>query len=164
MTINGGMAMRAWYDIFSFDRGGPVDEQGIRDSGEIAAELIRREQERGISADRIVLAGFSQGGAMALHVGHRYDKRLAGIMVLSAYEVLEGTRASEGQAANAETPMLFCHGSVDDVVAMRRGKQAHAAYATDGRDVRWHDFPMAHQVTMEEIGVIKRWLRERIEG
>lgn len=101
---------------------------------------------------------------MALHVGHRYAKRLAGIMVLSAYEVLEGTRASEGHAANADTPMLFCHGSVDDVVAMQRGKQAHAAYASPGRDVRWHDFPMAHQVSMEEIAVIKRWLGERLAG
>lgn len=165
VTINSGHVMPAWYDITSLSPGPNREpEADIREaSAQVMAWLARIEAE-GVPPERTVLAGFSQGGAMALHVGHRYDKRLAGIMVLSAYEVLEGTRASEGQAANAETPMLFCHGSVDDVVAMRRGKQAHAAYATDGRDVRWHDFPMAHQVSMEEIGVIKRWLRERIEG
>ena len=95
---------------------------------------------------------------MALHVGHRYKHRLAGIMVLSAYALLEESLASEGSAENADTPMLFCHGTIDEVVATSRGRHAHDLFAKDERPVEWHDFPIGHQVSMEEIAVIKRWM------
>ena len=162
VTINGGMAMRAWYDIFSFDRGGRVDEQGIRDSGEIAAGLIRREQERGIAANRIVLAGFSQGGAIALHAALRHPEKLAGLMALSTYLPLSSSLDAEvvnnPAAVNREIPIFMAHGTFDPVLPMQMGSDSRDLLVDRGFDVEWREYPMAHAVCAEEIAHIRNWL------
>jgi len=167
VTINGGMSMRAWYDIFSLDRDGPVDEAGIRASGEILNELVRRERERGVEADRIVVAGFSQGGAIALHAALRYPERLAGLMALSAYLPLSGSFDAEvvanDDAVNGEIPIFMAHGSFDPVLPMHLGSDSASFLSEAGFAVEWHDYPMAHAVCAEEIVHIGDWLR-RVYG
>ena len=162
VTINMGLIMPAWYDIRSL--GGPrdEDERGIRDSQRLIEALVAREIQRGVPAARLVLAGFSQGGAMALHVGLRYPEKLAGIMVLSAYEVLPETRAAEASPANHDTPALVCHGTYDPMVPLLGGQAACEALEANGRAVVWHEFPMEHQLCLEEIEVVARWLGERL--
>jgi phospholipase/carboxylesterase len=125
--------------------------------------LLERERERGLPSSRTVLAGFSQGAAMALFTGVRHAQTLAGIMVLSGYELLEDTREKEQAEVNRTTPMLFGHGRYDPLVPLERGRAAYEAYATAGRDARWHEFAIEHQVSMEEIEVVGAWLRERLE-
>jgi phospholipase/carboxylesterase len=163
VTINGGAVMRAWYDIIELGGSlrGKEDEAGIRDSADRVRALLRRENARGVPAGRIVLAGFSQGGAMALHVAHRYPEALLGIMVLSAYEVLSGSREAEAAPANARTPLLACHGTLDPMVPFWAGRKTYEAYAAPERPARWHAFPIGHAVCPEEIEVIRDWLRER---
>lgn len=162
VTINGGMAMRAWYDIYSLERGGAVDEQGIRDSGEIANALIRRERERGIAADRIVLAGFSQGGAIALHAGLRYPESLAGLMALSTYLPLASSLDAEvvdnPAAANNRIPVFMAHGSFDPVLPMQMGVDSRELLRDRGFEIEWHEYPMAHAVCPEEIAHLRDWL------
>lgn len=163
VTINGGFVMRAWYDILALDFSGVREsERHIRESAEQISALIERERLRGIPSERIALVGFSQGGAMALHVGVRERERLAGIAVLSGYLVLGGnTLPEERSAANSTTPMLFCHGSKDPVVPVFLGKAAHDQLkALDPeRPLEWHDYPMGHEVCPEELTVIAKWLR-----
>lgn len=159
VTINGGMSMRAWYDIVSFDRQSPQDETGIRRTDAAISELIRRENSRGIPTDRIVLAGFSQGGAIALFSGLRYREPLAGIMGLSCYLLLESHFESERQAANQATPVFLAHGSQDPVVDIRAGLIARHALEGAGYRVEWHDYPMPHAVCQPEIADIAAWLR-----
>jgi phospholipase/carboxylesterase len=162
VTINGGYVMPAWYDITRMDPGpGREPPEDIRHAHEQVVAWLRRLEADGIPPERTVLAGFSQGGAMALHTGHRYDRPLAGILVLSAYLLLEEHLASEGHPANAQTDLLFCHGEQDDVVPLVRGRAAHDALATGERNVEWASYPMGHQVVMEEIERIGRWLRAR---
>ena len=159
VTVNMGLIMPAWYDIRSL--GGALrdeDEAGIRASAGLVTNLIRRENERGVPSDRIVLAGFSQGGALALFTGVRHEETLAGLMVLSAYEVLPGTREDEASEANRVTPLLLCHGDQDPVVPVQLGRAAFDTYATGGRSATKHEFPMPHAVCDEEIGVIRDWL------
>jgi phospholipase/carboxylesterase len=160
VTLNMGLIMPAWYDILSLG-GGVDDERGIRDSARHVEALLEREQERGVAVNRIVIAGFSQGGAIALHAGTRYAKTLAGIMLLSGYEVLADTREAEASAANRATPLLGCHGSLDPMVSLARGRAAYDAHAA-GRPAAWHAFPMAHAVCLDEIHVIGAWLAERL--
>jgi phospholipase/carboxylesterase len=162
VTLNGGMSMRAWYDIFSLDRDGPVDEEGIRASGEILNDLIQREQDRGIAADRIVVAGFSQGGAIALHVALRYPQRLAGLMALSTYLPLMSSFDAEvvhnEEAANQDISILMAHGSFDPVLPMQMGTTSAELMTKAGFNIEWHDYPMAHAVCGEEIAHIRDWL------
>jgi phospholipase/carboxylesterase len=162
VTINGGMSMRAWYDIFSLDRDGPVDEDGIRRSGVILDGLIRREQERGIDARRIVVAGFSQGGAIAIHSALRFPDRLAGLMALSTYLPLHGYLAAEvldnEAAANKDLPIFMAHGSFDPVLPFQMGRSSADLLIESGFNVEWHDYPMAHAVCAEEIDDIRQWL------
>ena len=162
VTLNGGMSMRAWYDIFSLDRDGPVDEEGIRASGEILNDLIQREQERGIAANRIVVAGFSQGGAIALHAALRYPQRLAGLMALSTYLPLISSFDDEvvrnEDAANVDISIFMAHGSFDPVLPMQMGTASAELLTKAGFDVEWHDYPMAHAVCGEEIAHIRDWL------
>ncbi len=162
VTINGGMAMRAWYDIFSLDRDGPVDEEGIRASGEILDGLIGRELERGMVADRIVVAGFSQGGAIALHAALRYPQRLAGLMALSTYLPLMGSFDAEvvrnKDAANRDIPIFMAHGSFDPVLPMQMGASSAELLTGAGFNIEWHDYPIAHAVCGEEIEHIRDWL------
>jgi phospholipase/carboxylesterase len=159
VTINGGMSMRAWYDILAFDRQTPQDESGIRASDAAVRNLIQRENSRGIPTERIVLAGFSQGGAISLFSGVRYPERLAGIMGLSCYLLLESRFADERSPANQSTPVFLGHGSQDPVVDVRSGLQARQLLETAGYPVEWHSYPMAHSVSVPEIADIAAWLR-----
>ena len=159
VTLNGGYAMRAWYDIASLERRGPEDESGIRVSQASIETLIRRENARGIAAERIVLAGFSQGGAMALFTGTRYPHKLAGIMGLSCYLLLGERFAGERGAANQATPILLAHGTQDPIVAPVLGEQARATLEAAGYPVEWHAYAMPHSVCPQEIADIAQWLR-----
>jgi phospholipase/carboxylesterase len=162
VTINGGMVMPAWYDIVSLGGPGPGERApDVRHAARLIEALLEREERRGMPSSRIVLAGFSQGAAMALHVGIRYPRSLLGIMVLSGYEVLPDGREAETSAANKTTPMLFCHGTQDPLVAVERGRQAYRAHAHPERKAEWHEFPIGHEVSPPEIEAIRRWLAGR---
>jgi phospholipase/carboxylesterase len=162
VTVNGGLLMPAWYDIVSLM--GPTGgerEAHVRESAELVEALLARERSRGVPPERTVLAGFSQGAAMALFTGTRHAHPLAGLMMLSGYEVLPATREAEASPANAATPMLFAHGSYDPMVPLARGRAAHQAYSA-GREAVWHEYPMAHQVCEPEIADIREWLSARL--
>lgn len=156
VTLNGGMAMRAWYDILTLDRNGLQDEAGIRDSAALLEQWIAREQERGIAANRIVVAGFSQGGAIALHAGLRATRTLAGIMALSTYLPLQDVFAEE--VAPSDVPIFMAHGALDPVLPMALGRESADLLIASGYNVEWHDYPMAHSVCLEEINAIRNWL------
>jgi len=158
VTINGGMAMRAWYDILGFDRRAREDAAGIRASAAAVTELVDREIERGMSSDRIVLAGFSQGGAIALHTALREPRPLGGVLALSTYLPLAATLASERSAANARLPLFMAHGTDDGVLPLQLAETSRGALEALGYAVEWHAYPMAHSVCMEEIGAIGAWL------
>jgi phospholipase/carboxylesterase len=160
VTINGGMPMRAWYDILGFDRGIPQDTAGIRASAAEAAELISRENQRGIPTKRIVLGGFSQGGAISLFAGPRYPEKLAGIMGLSCYLLLEDLLPAERTRVNYQTPIFLAHGTQDPVVDVRRGTEARQLLEAGGYPVEWHAYPMPHSVCPQEIEDIAAWLRK----
>lgn len=162
VTINGGMTMRAWYDILTLERGGPQDEAGIRESGHLLELLIEREHERDIPHDKIVLAGFSQGGAIALHTALRYPHRLAGLMALSTWLPLQDSFDTEvvgnTRAQSQELPVFMAHGSSDPMLPMALGQQSCETLEKAGYAVEWHDYPMAHAVCAEEIVDIRNWL------
>jgi phospholipase/carboxylesterase len=159
VTLNGGFAMRAWYDIVSLERMGPQDEAGIRVSQATVEALIRRENARGIATSRIVLAGFSQGGAVALFAGTRYGEKLAGIMGLSCYLPLAGRLPAERSSANLATPIFLGHGLEDPIVAPILGEQARRTLEAAGYPVEWHSYPMPHSVCPQEVADIGQWLR-----
>jgi len=161
VTVNQGMAMRAWYDILSLDRLTVEDETGIRESQAAVEALIEAEIARGIPAARIVLAGFSQGGAIALQTGLRFRQQLAGIMVLSAYLPLRAQLAAERAEVNAATPIFMAHGSYDPVLPEALAVDSLRVLEASGYTVEWHSYPMAHMVCAEEIQDISRWLAAR---
>jgi len=154
VTINQGMRMRAWYDILQLG-GGPEDEAGLRASQKLTEELIRAQ---GLPAERIVLAGFSQGGAIVLLTGLRYPERLAGVMALSTYLPLAGTLAAERSAANRETPIFMAHGRYDDLIPMQRAQASREHLQKLGYAVEWHDYPMPHSVCAPEIADLSSFL------
>ncbi len=162
VTINGGMSMRAWYDILTLDRDGPADAAGVRESAAILEGLVQREQERGIDASKIVIAGFSQGGAIALHTALRSRQPLAGLMALSTYLPLANCFAEEvvntEGVGHLELPIFMAHGRLDPVLPMDLGRESADLLIASGFDVEWHDYPMAHAVCAEEIDDIRRWL------
>jgi phospholipase/carboxylesterase len=158
VTINGGMRMPAWYDIVGADLAKREDEAGLRASRDAIEVLLAREKERGIPAERIVIAGFSQGCAMALLTGLRHAERLAGIVALSGYLPLAATTAAERHPANANTPIFMGHGQQDGVVVLSRATASHDVLRTLGYNVDWHEYPMAHSVCMEEIADLNQWL------
>jgi phospholipase/carboxylesterase len=162
VTINGGMTMRAWYDILTLERGGPQDEAGIRESVRMLEKLIEREHERGIPSNKIVLAGFSQGGAIALHTAMRYPQRLAGLMALSTWLPLQDSFDKEvlgnTDAQSQELPIFMAHGSFDPMLPMALGQHSRDTLEKAGYTVEWHDYPMAHAVCAEEIADIRNWL------
>lgn len=158
VTVNGGYAMHAWYDILGVGPGGSEDENGIRDSADRVRRLLEREVARGIPARQIVLAGFSQGGVIALHVGLRFPQRLAGVMALSTYLALKGTVVAESHKANTDVPIFMAHGTLDTVIPLSRGHDARDCLVGRGYPVEWHDYPMAHQVCGEEVQAIGAWL------
>ena len=162
VTLNGGYAMRAWYDITAIDRRAPEDESGIRASQAAIETLIRRENARGIASARIVLAGFSQGGAMALFTGTRYAEPLAGIMGLSCYQVLAKRFDTERVAANQSTPVFLAHGMQDPVVPPQLGEEACRQLKATGYAVEWHTYSMPHAVCPQEVADIGAWLRRAL--
>lgn len=158
VTINGGYAMRAWYDILGGDLVQREDEAGLRRSLAQLEALIEREKARGVPASRIVLAGFSQGCAMALLTGLRHAERLGGIVGMSGYLPLAASTAAERHAANRSTPIFLAHGRMDPVVPLQRALASREALEALGYPVEWHEYPMAHSVCMEEIADLNRWL------
>ena len=158
VTINGGHRMRAWYDILGADLVQREDEAGLRSSLAQVEALIQREKSRGIPAGRIVLAGFSQGCAMALLTGLRHGEKLGGIVGMSGYLPLAATTRAERHAANAATPIFLAHGRMDPVVPLARAVASRDALEALGYMVEWHEYPMGHSVCMEEIGDLNRWL------
>jgi phospholipase/carboxylesterase len=166
VTINGGFVMRAWYDILSLDFTGVREsEADIRQSQAEVDALIQREIERGVPSHKIVLVGFSQGGAVALHVGLRFPETLAGIVVLSAYMLMGDRVAAEQSAANMGTPILMAHGREDPIVPIWLGKAAHDQVAAlqPARAIQWFDYRMQHAVCPEELAEIARFLHERLD-
>lgn len=162
VTINGGMSMRAWYDVMSLDRSGPQDEAGIRESSGILLRLIEREHDRGVAYDRIVLAGFSQGGAIAMHTAMRFPHKLAGLMALSSWMPLESTIDEEvmknTDSQPRDLPVLMAHGSFDPMLPLAAGQHARELMEAAGFSVQWHEYPMAHAVCAEEVAEIRNWL------
>lgn len=163
VTINGGAEMRAWYDIVALQRGAHEDEAGIRESAAAVAALIRREAERGIPAHRVVLAGFSQGGAVALHAGLRYPEKLAGIIGLPTYLPLRAA-AGEFHAANRETPIFMAHGTLDPMVPTVLGEESASFLAESGYTVEFKSYVMPHSVCPEEVEDIRRWMGRTLRG
>lgn len=159
VTVNNGMRMRAWYDVLSMDLPRQEDPDGVYASEQAIHALLEREKQRGISTDRIVLAGFSQGGAMALHTGLRYPEPLAGILALSCYIPLAGRLNSERRSANQTTPIFLAHGDYDAVIPMRYGQQSAETLERLGYRVEWSDYGMGHEVCWEEIRDIAAWLQ-----
>lgn len=158
VTLNGGMAMRAWYDIKSLDRNGLVDEAGIRASQARIEALIAEERDAGIASYKIVIAGFSQGGAIALQTALRHKDRLAGLMPLSTYLPLHSSLEAEAGQSNKNIPILMCHGAHDPVLPLQLGEMGRDQLIASGYSVDWHSYPMAHEVCMEEIRDIGNWL------
>jgi phospholipase/carboxylesterase len=158
VTINNGMVMRAWYDVHLDGPDRQPDERGIRASQKQVEALIAREKGRGVPAARIVLGGFSQGGAMALQAGLRYPERLAGLMALSCYLPLADRVAAEVSAANRDAPIFMAHGTGDPMIPLARARRAHEILAGLGYRVEWHEYPMAHSVCDAEIRDIGAWL------
>jgi phospholipase/carboxylesterase len=161
VTINGGNVMRAWYDIAMTDIARLPDERGIRESQAQVNALIAREESRGVPADRIVLAGFSQGGAIALQAALRHPKKLAGVMALSTYLTLADTLAAEASPANRDTPILMAHGTQDPVVPLKLAASSRDKLVELGWKVEWREYPMPHSVCMEEVEEIAGWLADR---
>ena len=160
VTVNGGYVMPAWYDIYAPDLVKRQDEAGILTSEKAIQALITREVARGIPAERIVLAGFSQGCAMALHTGLRYPQKLAGIIALSGYLPLADQFAAERHNANARTPIFMAHGSQDPVVVPARGEASRDLLTRLGYSVEWHSYPMPHSVHPQEVADIARFLTQ----
>ena len=152
VTINQGMRMRAWYDIFQFG-GGPEDDAGVRESQKLVEGLIRKEQGR-----KIVLAGFSQGGAIVLQTALRHPERLAGVMALSTYLPLSATLENERHKANHDVPIFMAHGKFDDIIPIDKAKRSREILEKLGYPVTWKEYPMPHSVCAEEIADLSRFL------
>ncbi|HEY9183114.1 MAG TPA: alpha/beta hydrolase-fold protein [Gammaproteobacteria bacterium] len=159
VTINGGMVMRAWYDVLSADLERRADERGVRASQRLVEALLERESSRGIPAGRIVLAGFSQGGAIALQTGLRHPEPLAGVLALSCYVPLAASLEAERTDANRGVPIFLAHGVDDEIVPVGAGRRSRELLARLGYNVEWHEYAMPHSVCMEEIGDLGAWLR-----
>ena len=159
VTINAGMRMRAWYDVKSFERTAVEDIVGFRDTEGQIRELIGREASRGIAANRIVLAGFSQGGAACLYTAPRFTERLAGVMALSCYLPLRDSLAAERAAGNDATPIFMAHGLHDAVLPVQMGVQSRDLLRTLGYSIEWHQYPMAHSLCADEVADIRAFLQ-----
>jgi phospholipase/carboxylesterase len=161
VTLNMGMRMRAWYDIKTLTAEGRADEEGLRESVAVLERFIAAERAGGIASSRIVIAGFSQGAAVALHAALRHAKPLAGILALSSYLPLQALLAAELSEANRATPILMCHGQQDPVLPLALGVMACNWLRASGYRVEWKEYPMQHQVCLPEIQDIATWLRAR---
>jgi phospholipase/carboxylesterase len=161
VTINQGHVMRAWYDVRALAGVRREDEAGVRQSARQVEALLARERERGIAPRRIVIAGFSQGGAMALHVGVRYPDRLAGILALSCYLPLADALDAERSQANRDVPIFWAHGLHDPMIPLAMAEQGREQVAARAYQIEWHQYPIPHSVSAEEIADVARWL-ERV--
>ena len=168
ISINNGQRMPGWYDItLSELQDGPArkaDEAGVRESQEFINALIAREATRGIASDKIVVAGFSQGGAIALQTGLRHPQPLAGVMALSTYLPLENSLAAERTLANANIPILMAHGTQDPLVPLALARLSKSKIEAQGYQVEWREYPMQHSVCMEEVTDIGAWLVKRFRS
>jgi len=162
VTLNGGMPMRAWYDIYSLNRGARQDEAGTRASSATLLRFIDQQIAAGIPPKRIVIAGFSQGGAIALHTAVRLSTPLAGVMALSTYLPLDQTVPDETTSAGKATPILMCHGEFDNVLPLSMGADSRDGLRGWGFEVEWHDYPMMHAVCPQEIDDISTWLGKQL--
>ncbi len=162
ITINGGMSMRAWYDISGQEIAQRQDEVGIRASIVLLDELIEREVTRGVASENILLAGFSQGGAIVLSGGIRHARKLGGIIALSTYLPMAEKTDAEVAAANRNTPLFMAHGKLDPTISHALGEMSREYLLQRGYAVEWHSYPMAHQVCAEEIADLKHWIGGRL--
>lgn len=162
VTINNGYVMRAWYDIAGGVRGVVEDEAGIRESQSVVCGIVEQQIAAGIAARRIVIAGFSQGGAIALQTALRYPQRLAGVLALSTYLPLRNSLAAEAAQANRDLPILICHGTRDGVLPIDMGTTTRDVLAGLGYPVEWKSYAMEHSVCPEEIDDISAWLQARL--
>ena len=162
VTINQGYVMPAWYDVLGLDLTARQDAMGLRHSAVRVADLVTREIARGVPARRIVLAGFSQGGAVALHAALRYPQRLAGVLALSTYLPLADTVAEEMDPVQQGLPVFVGHGDRDEVIPLAVGARSRDQLAALGCAVEWHGYPMAHGVSLEEVADIRGWLTRQL--
>ncbi len=170
VTLNGGFVMRAWYDVYAaapaggldLESGRKQDEAGIRASQAELEKLIAQEKQRGIKAENIYLAGFSQGGAIVLHTGLRHAERLGGLLGLSTYLPLSSTLAQEAGSAARQTPIFMAHGMNDPIIPYPLGRASAQQLTDGGYALEWHEYPMPHSVCQEEIADIERWLQEQL--
>lgn len=162
VTINGSMPMRAWYDIVGMEIAQRQDERGMRESVAELEELVAREVARGVASDKILLAGFSQGGAIALACGLRHVHKLGGVIALSTYLPMAEKTAAEAAAANRATPIFFAHGTADPVVPLLLGEMSRNHLQGLGYAIEWHAYPMAHQVCAAEIADLRRFIGARL--
>lgn len=160
VTLNNGYEMRAWYDIIGLNAASPQDAAGIQASQLRIEAMIQRVIDRGIPAHRIALAGFSQGGAMALHTALRYPSTLAGVLALSTYLPLKASLTEEKHAANQHTPIFMAHGRFDEVITLETCLQSREVLTEAQYSVAWHEYPMAHSVMPEEIEDIHEFLQK----
>lgn len=160
VTVNNGYEMPAWYDVYGFDRTSKQDELGIRRSESQLAQLIEAELTRGVASKNIVLAGFSQGGAIALHTALRYQQPLAGVMVLSSYLPIAEFIAEEKSDANAQLPIFIAHGDDDHILPLVAAELTREYLQAHNYSIDWHIYPMAHTVCYEEIRDISAWLQK----
>lgn len=158
VSINNGFVMPAWYDIGDIDLNRRHDQVGVRRSAAAVTRLIEREIERGVPSSRIVIAGFSQGGAISLFTALRHPERLAGVIGLSTYMVLGDSLVAEASEANRDLPILMCHGTLDPMVGVSRGRSSRDALKAAGFAVDWHEYRMQHEVVMEEITLVGEFL------
>jgi phospholipase/carboxylesterase len=164
VTINNGFQMRAWYDISQPDISRVPDEGGIRESQASVEALVARERERGIASERIILAGFSQGGAIALQAGLRHARKLGGIVALSTYLPLETSLDAEASPANQATPIFMAHGTQDPIIALQLAERSRDTLQRRGYQVEWHTYPMPHAVCAEEIEALGGFLSRILGG
>ena len=159
VTINNGYEMRAWYDIIGIDNRSAEDFAGIKASAEAIGDLIRAENKRGIATERIAIAGFSQGGAMALHIATRYPEKFAGVIALSCYLPLARELATARNPANQSTPIFMAHGIQDPVVPYPLGEDSRHVLEAAGYPVEWHSYPMPHALCEPEVADLRAWLQ-----
>jgi phospholipase/carboxylesterase len=162
VTINGGMMMRAWYDVLTLEGVRQEDEAGIRESARRVEGLIGAEVARGVAPARVILAGFSQGGAVALHVGLRHSARLGGLLALSAYLPLAHAVAAEASPAGRETAVFLAHGTQDDLIPVARARLGREDLAALGSPVEYHEYPIGHTVSDAEVRDLAAWLARRV--
>ena len=164
VTINAGMVMRAWYDILALEGPNNIELNHLFDSADALEALIHNEMDRGMPSERILLAGFSQGGAVALHTGLRYDRKLAGILALSCYLPTADTLAEELSDVNRAIPLMMAHGIMDPLIPVARSIRTRQELTRLGYQVKWHEYNMQHAVCPEEIQEIRSWLLQTLDG